>query len=104
MITWQNFNPRAEISAQVAGTGLKFQPRGCTQPWAENSSCNCSHYPTRIYSKGRAEISTQSTGLSSVLGLKMLHVIKPLDDISYLQELEDKHGLKLVRGLRKTII
>ena len=32
MIKWHNFNPRAEISAQVAGTGLKFQPRGCTQP------------------------------------------------------------------------
>ena len=52
----------------------------------------------------RAEISAQSTGLSSTLGLKMLHVIKPLDDISYLQELEDKDGQKLVRGLRKTFI
>ena len=104
MITWHNFNPRAEISAQVAGTGLKFQPRGCTQLWAENSSCNHSHYPTGIYSKGRAEISTQSTGLSSILGLKMLHVIKPSDDISYLQELKDKDGLKLIRGLRKTFI
>ena len=93
-------NYRAEISAQVAGTGLKFQPRGCTQPWVENSSCNRSHYPTGIYSKGRAEISAQSTGLSSTLGLKMLHVINPLD----LQELEDKDGLKLVRGLRKTFI
>ena len=62
------------------------------------------HYTTGLYSKGRAEISAQSTGLSSILGLQMLHVIKPLNDISYLQELEDKDGLKLVRGLRKTFI
>ena len=74
-ITWQNFNLRAEISAQVAQK-LNFNP-------------GVAHNPgLKIPHVGRAEIPAQSTGLSSTLGLKMLHVIKPLDDISYLQELE----------------
>jgi hypothetical protein len=33
-ITWQYFQPRAELA------GLKFQPRGWTQPWVEILSCN----------------------------------------------------------------
>ena len=41
-ITWQNFQPRAEfnpgveISTLLQLAGLKFQPRGWTQPWVEN--------------------------------------------------------------------
>ena len=79
MITWQKFNPRAEISAQVAETEHKFQPRDSTQLWTENSSCNRAHYPTGICSKGtysnpnpnpNPKISARSTGLSSTLGLK----------------------------------
>ena len=63
------FQPRAEILAQVAGTGLKFQPEGCTLH---------ARYLTGIYGKDRAEISAQSTGLSSTPGLRTLHVNKLL--------------------------
>ena len=92
---------RIEEQERSRGTGFMKRMKEAWDAIYEEKTMTA-HYPTGIYCKGMAEISAPSTGLSSTLGLKMLHVIKPLDDISYLQELEDKDGLKLVKGLKKT--